>query len=136
MRGILSPVISPDGTQVAFIALGDLWLMPIGGTARRITSDRFVEIHPTWSPDGRSIAFSTDRDGTMDLWVHHLNGAADQKLATNATKAAWAPRGTEIAYVTGDGAIAVTGRGAPVHPPMRDPGRPTWAPARRGRSGG
>src|SRR5688572_17774330 len=52
VRGITSPVISPDGTEVAFIALGDLWLMPIGpstslgtgGAARRLTNDRFVEI--------------------------------------------------------------------------------------------
>jgi Tol biopolymer transport system component/imidazolonepropionase-like amidohydrolase len=136
VRGIMAPVISPDGTQVAFVALGDLWLMPIpstslgasGGAARRITNDKFVEMHPAWSPDGRSIAFSSDRDGSMDLWVHHLNGDPDQKMAPNATKAAWAPRGNEIAYITREGAIAITGRSAVVHPPIRDPGRPTWAP--------
>ena len=128
VRGVMSPVISPDGAQVAFVALGDLWLMPVGGDARRITNDRFVEMQPAWSPDGRAIAFSSDRDGTMDLWVHHLNGDPDRKLASNATKAAWAPRGNEIAYITRDGAIAITGRSQVVHPPMRDPGRPTWAP--------
>ena len=128
VRGIMSPVISPDGTQVAFAALGDLWLMPIGGTARRLTNDRFVEMHPTWSPDGRSLAFSSDRDGTMDLWVRELASGAEQKVASGATKASWAPRGTEIAYLTRDGAIAVTGKSAPIHAPIRDPGRPTWAP--------
>ncbi len=128
VRGIMSPALSPDGTQVAFAALGDLWVMPIGGAARKVTDDRFVEMQPTWSPDGRSLAFSSDRDGTMDLWVRDLQSGADKKVASEATKAAWAPRGNEIAYVTRDGAIAVTGRSAPIHAPMRDAGRPTWAP--------
>ena len=128
VRGIMAPAISPDGTQVAFAALGDLWLMPIAGQARQLTNDRFVEMHPTWSPDGRSLAFSSDRDGTMDLWVRELATGADRKVATEATKASWAPRGTEIAYLTRDGTIAITGRAAPISPPIRDPGRPTWAP--------
>lgn len=128
VRGIMAPVLSPDGTQVAFAALGDLWLMPIGGDARRLTADRFVEMDPTWSPDGRSLAFSSDRDGTMDLWVRDIATGAERKAAANATKASWAPRGSEIAYVTREGAIAITGRSATVHAPFRDPGRPTWAP--------
>jgi Tol biopolymer transport system component/imidazolonepropionase-like amidohydrolase len=136
VRGIMTPVISPDATQVAFVALGDLWLMPIGpstslgagGQAKRLTNDRFVEMHPTWSPDGRSLAFSSDRDGTMDIWVRDLAGGADRKVAAGATKASWAPRGTEIAYITREGAIGITGRSAPITQPIRDPGRPTWAP--------
>ena len=124
----MAPVISPDGTQVAFAALGDLWLMPIGGEAKRLTNDRFVEMHPTWSPDGRSLAFSSDRDGTMDLWVREVAAAPTARLWSEATKASWAPRGNEIAYITREGAIAITGRRAPISPSIRDPGRPTWAP--------
>jgi Tol biopolymer transport system component/imidazolonepropionase-like amidohydrolase len=126
--GIVSPVISPDGTQVAFVALGDLWLMPIGGTARKLTNDRFVEMDPTWSPDGRSIAFSSDRDGTMDLWVRDVASGTDKKVASQATKASWAPRGNEIAYINADGALAITGRSAPIHGRTFETGRPTWAP--------
>ena len=62
-------------------------------------------MHPTWSPDGRSLAFSSDRDGTMDIWVRDLASGADRKVASEATKASWAPRGTEIAYITREGAI-------------------------------
>ena len=126
--GIMSPVISPDGSQVAFVALGDLWLMPIGGAAHKLTNDRFVEMDPTWSPDGRSIAFSSDRDGTMDLWVRDVASGADTKAASQATKASWAPRGNEIAYINGAGELAITGRSAPVHGRTFDTGRPTWAP--------
>jgi imidazolonepropionase-like amidohydrolase len=128
VRGITAPVISPDGSEVAFIALGDLWLMPIGGVPRRLTNDRFVELDPTWSPDGRSIAFSSDRDGTTDLWVRDVASGADKKVASEATKASWAPRGNEIAYINRDGALAITGRTAPVHGRTFDTGRPTWAP--------
>ena len=128
VRGITGPVISPDGTQVAFIALGDLWLMPIGGAARRLTNDRFVETGPTWSPDGRSIAFLSDRDGTTDLWVREVASGADTKIASEASKASWAPRGNEIAYINRDGALAITGRTAPVHASTFETGRPTWAP--------
>jgi Tol biopolymer transport system component/imidazolonepropionase-like amidohydrolase len=128
VRGITAPVISPDGTQVAFLALGDLWLTPMGGVARRLTNDRFVEMDPTWSPDGRSIAFSSDRDGGMDLWVRDITSGAEKKVAAGATKASWAPRGTEIAYINRAGALAITGRAEPVHARTFETGRPTWAP--------
>jgi len=99
-----------------------------GGAARRLTNDRFVETDPTWSPDGRSIAFSSDRDNTRDLWVRDLASGADKKVASEATKASWAPRGTEIAYINRDGALAITGRAEPVLGRTFDTGRPTWAP--------
>lgn len=126
--GITAPVISPDATQVAFIALGDLWLMPVGGDARKLTNDKFVEMDPSWSPDGRSIAYSSDRDGTMDLWVRDIGSGMDRKVASEARKAAWAPRGNEIAYIDRDGALAITGRAAPIHGRTFETGRPTWAP--------
>ena len=127
-RGIMAPALSPDGTQVAFAALGDLWLMSIGSEPRRLTNDRFVEMQPTWSPDGRSLAYSSDRDGSMDLWVRDLQSGADRKVAAGASKASWAPRGTEIAYVTREGALAITGRDGVLRAGLRDAGRPTWAP--------
>ncbi|HWI16375.1 MAG TPA: amidohydrolase family protein [Vicinamibacterales bacterium] len=128
VRGITSPTLSPDGTQVAFLAVGDLWITPIGGVARRLTNDRFVEMNPTWSPDGRSLAYSSDRDGAMDLWVRDLASGADKKVASGATKASWSPRGSEIAYINRDGALAITGRAEPVHARTFETGRPTWAP--------
>lgn len=128
VQGISSPVLSPDGSQVAFCALGDLWVMPIGGAARRLTSDRFVEIDPTWSPDGRAIAYSSDRDGTMDLFVRDIAAGTDRKLATEASKASWSSRGSEIAYINRDGALAITGRSEPVFGRTFETGRPTWAP--------
>ena len=122
----MAPVISPDGTQVAFAALGDLWLMPIGGTARRLTNDRFVEMHPTWSPDGRSLAFSSDRDGTMDLWVRDLASGADTEGRVRGDQGVvGAARNRDRLHHPRRRALAMTGRSAPIHAPIRDPaGRP------------
>ena len=71
-RGIVHPVISPDGLQVAFAALGDLWTMPVGGAPQRLTHDAFVEADPAWSPDGKSLAYSSDRGGSMNVWIRSL----------------------------------------------------------------
>jgi Tol biopolymer transport system component len=128
VRGIMAPVLSPDATQVAFAALGDLWVMPIGGTPRRVTHDRFVEMDPAWSPDGRLLAFSSDRSGTMDLWVHDMQSGAERLMSSDATMAAWSPDGAQLVFVKHDGAIGVTDKSAPVHAPLHDPGRPTWSP--------
>ena len=52
--GIVRPVISPDGTQVAFAAVGDIYVMPIGGAAVNVTKDAALDTDPSWSPDGSS----------------------------------------------------------------------------------
>src|SRR5262249_44370178 len=69
--GINNPKLSPDGKQVVFTALGDVWLMPIGGAPVNLTHDRFLDADPNWSPDGTKIAWSTDRGGQLeDIWIH------------------------------------------------------------------
>ena len=57
VRGIMHPAVSPDGRQIAFAALGDLWLMPVDGAPRRLTSDPALDTAPAWSPDGQSLAY-------------------------------------------------------------------------------
>ena len=84
VRGLMHPVISPDGTRVAFAALGDLWTVSArGGEAvpERLTQDVFVEMNPAWSPDGTQLAFSSDRGGTMDVWVRDLRTGRDRRVA-------------------------------------------------------
>ncbi|MCD4819428.1 MAG: DPP IV N-terminal domain-containing protein [Candidatus Cloacimonetes bacterium] len=63
------PEISPDGTQVCFVYLSDLWLVPFeGGTAIRLTSTEGDESNPTFSPDGSYIAFNSNRDGWSSIY--------------------------------------------------------------------
>ncbi len=67
--------VSPDGRTILFDLLGDLYTMPIaGGEATRIMGGLSFESQPTWSPDGRAIAFLTDRSGVENLWIADASG--------------------------------------------------------------
>ncbi|MFN3816906.1 amidohydrolase family protein [Brevundimonas sp.] len=66
----MSVDVSPDGTEIVFDMLGDLYVMPIGGgPATNLTSGVAWDMHPRWSPDGRSIAFTSDRGGGDNIWT-------------------------------------------------------------------
>jgi len=68
--------VSPDGRTLVFDVLGDLYTLPIdGGTARRIVGDLSFESQPRYSPDGRSIAFLSDRSGVENLWIADADGS-------------------------------------------------------------
>lgn len=71
------PTISPDGEQVCFVYKNDLWLVPFsGGVASRITSTEAEEWHPKFSPDGKNIAFNSNRDGWTGIYLYNLEEAS------------------------------------------------------------
>src|SRR5687767_6148686 len=66
----MSLAVSPDGRTVMFDLLGDVYTVPIsGGKAKRILGGNQMDVHPTFSPDGKRIAFVSDRSGSDQLWV-------------------------------------------------------------------
>ncbi|MFA7442699.1 MAG: amidohydrolase family protein [Lysobacteraceae bacterium] len=67
--------VSPDGRRIVFDLLGDLYLLPIeGGTATRLTSGRAFDVQPRFSPDGKQVAFTSDRSGGNNLWRIAVDG--------------------------------------------------------------
>ena len=63
-----TPDISPDGEKVAFSYLGDIWIVDrIGGIARPVTLHEAHDFDPVFSPDGRWLAFSSNRHGSSAL---------------------------------------------------------------------
>lgn len=107
-KGIVAPRVSPDGEQIAFAALGDLWLLDIGGEPRRLTDDPYMERDPAWSRDGVKLAYATDRAGTMDLWIRDLRTGEDRRVTTLPTaemNPAWSPDGSRIAFLNNEGAL-------------------------------
>ena len=140
VKGVMSPSISPDGRSIAFAALGDLWLMPVGGKPENITTDRFLDTEPAWSPDGRYLAWSTDRGGDLlDLWIRDMTNGQVRRLTStegSAMGAAWSPDSRRIAFLNVDGVWrrasvnvvdVANGTVTEIHGSLFGPGSPSWS---------
>lgn len=131
---VLTPQISPDGESVLFVALGDVWHMPIGGEPEQITDDEFHEVDPVFSADGEEIAYASDKAGTQDIYVRSLD-SGDETRVTSIDGAevapSFSPDGSRIAFQDQDGATYVLDREdnnvRELVPEIFGPGRPTWS---------
>ena len=75
------PAISPNGSTIVFTYKGDLYTMPAtGGTATAITLHEAHDFMPVWSPDGKSIAFASDRYGNFDVFLMPATGGEAKRL--------------------------------------------------------
>ncbi len=93
--------VSPDGQTIVFSLLGDLYLLPIdGGNGKRLTNGMAWDVQPRFSPNGKEIAFTSDRGGGNNLWRISINGK-DSKQVSNEdfrllNSPAWTPDGRFI----------------------------------------
>ncbi len=99
----MSTDLSPDGSWIVFDLLGHIYRMPAGGgTATVLTQNSGVALNmqPRISPDGRTIAFISDRKGQYNLWVMNADGsnprAVFTDLAATAFEPTWTPDGRFI----------------------------------------
>lgn len=101
-RLLRQPTMS--ATQVAFAYGGDLWVSArSGGTARRLTSTPAVESDPHFSPDGKWLAFTSNRSGVPQVYVVGVDGGEPTRLtwypATSEARG-WTPDGTRVLYAS------------------------------------
>jgi Tol biopolymer transport system component len=119
LNGVQSPYWSPDGTRVVFTGLlggvSDLYIWDTRTDyMEQLTADRYAQLHPSWSPDGRTIAFASDRTPEtnldqlvfgplritlLDLETREQSLVAGQEggLSINPS---WSPDGRTIAYLS------------------------------------
>lgn len=101
VKGIGWPVLSPSGESVAFVALQDLWMKTKDGSIEQLTNDPFVQIMPTWSPDGKFLAYSSDKDGSFAIWIKELANGEERKILTTGASVSgmsWSPDGSTLAF--------------------------------------
>jgi Tol biopolymer transport system component len=94
----MSMDVSPDGNTIVFDLLGDIYSLPIsGGAAKSLTSGPGFDSHPRFSPDGKTIAFTSDRGGMENLWLMDADGKNPRALTSEKDSyvrgAAWTPDG-------------------------------------------
>ena len=90
--------------KVAFSYLGDIWVAGEDGTgAQRLTDNKARDIYPRFSPDGKSIAFSSNRDGNYDVYVVPSDGGRPRQLTfhtANDNVVGWTPDGKSILFTS------------------------------------
>tara|TARA_B110000902_G_scaffold219656_1_gene254162 strand:- start:40 stop:993 length:954 start_codon:yes stop_codon:yes gene_type:complete len=88
--------LSPDGKTIVFDLLGDIYTMPIeGGNAKALMTDIAWQMQPKFSPDGKSIAFTSDEDGGDNLWIMNRDGSNAKAVSAESFRLlnspAWSP---------------------------------------------
>jgi len=105
----LSLDLSPDGKTIVFDLLGDIYTLSVdGGKATRLTSGQAFDAQPTWSPDGKTIAYISDRNGSDNIWLMDADGSHQRILTREEQRQfvspAWTPDG-KFVVVSKNGAL-------------------------------
>lgn len=93
--------VSPDGKNIVFDMLGDIYTMPIaGGKAVLLSGGKAYDVQPRYSPDGKTISYTSDRDGADNIWLMNADGGNKRPLTKETFRllnnASWTPDGQYI----------------------------------------
>lgn len=137
VKGIFAPALSPDGKAIAFVALNQLYVMQVGTPKPvALTHDSFYKQGPMWSPDGKQLAYVSDKDGVENVYIMDVASGQEKPLALDANTAqifpAWSPDAKWMAWQNEHGATflteVATGKSEMVAQPTFFPGRASFAP--------
>ena len=103
IRQYESPRLSPDGRQLAISAGGQIWLYDFSREAlTRLTFEGNLNNRPVWTPDGKRIAFYSDKDGPLNLYWQMADGSGRSERLTTADHThvphSWSPDGRFLAF--------------------------------------
>jgi len=102
----MSVDVSPDGKTLVFDLLGDIYTMPItGGKATALTRGMGFDAQPRFSPDGKKVVFTSDRDGGYNVYIMSLDKRDTTQLTTGKTNRYYSPT------FTPDGKYVIVTRG-------------------------
>lgn len=100
--GAKSLALSPDGSRLAFTWRGDVWTVDShGGSASQLTQHVEMDDNPAWSPDGKWIAFSTNRFGGSDIMVVPSGGGEAKRITWHPgsdSLGGWSADGQELYF--------------------------------------
>ena len=90
--------------QIAFVYAGDIWIVSKdGGQASRLSSPEGEEVRPKFSPDGKTLAFSANYDGSLDVYTLPVNGGLPKRITWRGCVITdWHPDGNKIMFSTGE----------------------------------
>lgn len=93
--------VSPDGKTIVFELIGEIYTLPIeGGEAKLISGGLAFDSQPRFSPDGKWIAFISDREGSENIWIMHPDGTGAKQVSKDSgsdfISPGWAPEGGYI----------------------------------------
>lgn len=93
--------------KVAFTYMGDIWTADESGkNVQRLTAHRGRDTTPRFSPDGKWIAFSSDREGNMDVWIVPATGGSPKQLTVHSADdnvLAWSPDSKSVLFASNRG---------------------------------
>ncbi|WP_341227244.1 DPP IV N-terminal domain-containing protein [uncultured Arcticibacterium sp.] len=143
VKGIKGLSVSPDGKKYLFTAFSDIYILEDGKSKPEpLFESPFICSDPVWSPDGKQIAYLTDKSGNMNLWIFDIATATSTqilKLDEDINYPSWSPDGQKIAFYLAD-ARNIWGKGTlqaidlkskkveKLHEALFVPSQPSWSP--------